>query len=412
MTKHNRNYVFCGWLLTAALTLLFISLAAFAEESVCVKCHRGVTPGIVSQFLAGKMGQAGMDCSDCHGGAHSKGSADSNLAQMPTPDTCSMCHQERYDQFANGKHALAWVAMEAMPMWAHQPAAVTGTGLKGCSGCHKIGLKLGVTKPEEFRYGTGSCDSCHTRHTFSVKEARDPRACMTCHMGFDHPQWEMWSSSKHGAIWQMEGDTGRAPTCQTCHMPEGDHAVMTSWGFLAVRLPEDDEDWLNDRVTILQALGVLDWEGIPTARLDVVKAGKVARLTKEEFDAPRAKMLKVCSQCHSPSYAEENLAAGDGLIRDADKLMAEAIREVRGLYEGGILTRPEGWGTAPDLLQFYDTMYPIEQVLWVMFLEHRMRTFQGAFHMNPDYTHWYGWAEMKRDLAEIKAEAAAMRAGQ
>ena len=76
------------------------------------------------------------------------------------------------------------------------------------------------------------------------------------------------------------------------------------------------------------------------------------------------------------------------------------------------LTRPEGWGTAPDLLQFYDTMYPIEQVLWVMFLEHRMRTFQGAFHMNPDYTHWYGWAEMKRDLAEIKAEAAAMRAGQ
>ncbi|MGC8762699.1 MAG: hypothetical protein ACP5VN_03550 [Acidobacteriota bacterium] len=29
--------------------------------------------------------------------------------------------------------------------------------------------------------------------------------------------------------------------------------------------------------------------------------------------------------------------------------------------------------------------------------------------MNPDYQHWYGWAEMKRDLAEIKAEAAAIR---
>jgi len=34
----------------------------------------------------------------------------------------------------------------------------------------------------------------------------------------------------------------------------------------------------------------------------------------------------------------------------------------------------------------------------------------GSFHMNPDYQHWYGWAEMKRDLAEIREEAAQLRA--
>ena len=28
--------------------------------------------------------------------------------------------------------------------------------------------------------------------------------------------------------------------------------------------------------------------------------------------------------------------------------------------------------------------------------------------MNPDYVTWYGLAEMKKDLVEIKAEAAAM----
>jgi len=44
-----------------------------------------------------------------------------------------------------------------------------------------------------------------------------------------------------------------------------------------------------------------------------------------------------------------------------------------------------------------------------MLMEHRMRTFQGAFHMNPDYQHWYGWAEMKRDLSEIRAEAKSLR---
>jgi hypothetical protein len=45
-----------------------------------------------------------------------------------------------------------------------------------------------------------------------------------------------------------------------------------------------------------------------------------------------------------------------------------------------------------------------------MFLEHRMRTFQGAFHNNPDYSLWYGWSEMQRDLTEIKEKAAELRA--
>jgi hypothetical protein len=43
-----------------------------------------------------------------------------------------------------------------------------------------------------------------------------------------------------------------------------------------------------------------------------------------------------------------------------------------------------------------------------MFLEHRMRAFQGAFHMNPDYTTWYGLAEMKKDLVEIRHDAERM----
>ena len=62
--------------------------------------------------------------------------------------------------------------------------------------------------------------------------------------------------------WQIEGkDSKRAPTCQTCHMSNGDHNVLTSRGFLALRLPEDDKEWMNDRVAILQALGVLDEKG-------------------------------------------------------------------------------------------------------------------------------------------------------
>ena len=101
-------------------------------------------------------------------------------------------------------------------------------------GCHDIG--------KVWEDGSvGKCDSCHTRHLFSAEEARQPEACETCHMGEDHSQYEMWSSSKHGVIHHTDGGSGRAPVCQTCHMQDGDHAVMTGWGFLGLRLPDRHE---------------------------------------------------------------------------------------------------------------------------------------------------------------------------
>ena len=390
------------------LSMSSLSFAA-APKSVCIDCHKKVTPGVVKQHLEGKMSKKGVDCSSCHGSDHKK-MDDAKLAKMPTPETCAGCHQKQVDQFKSGKHHLGWIASSAMPMWSHQPKAVVGEGYKGCSSCHKIGVKSDAEKAM-YRYGNAQCDSCHTRHSFKKSEAQDPRACQTCHMGFDHPQWEMWSTSKHGTIWQIEGaKSKRAPTCQTCHMQEGNHGVMTAWGFLALRLPEDDKDWLNDRVTILQALGVLDEKGNPTARLDVVKAGKVARLTKEDFQKERDKMINVCSKCHGASYAKKQLEAGDMVIKDVDKVFATAIRVVQGLYKDGVLQKPAGWTFAPDLLQFYEAKSSVEQDLYLMFLEYRMRTFQGAFHMNPDYMHWYGWAPMKETLQKIKDEAAKLRA--
>ena len=74
------------------------------------------------------------------------------------------------------------------------------------------------------------------------------------------------------------------------------------------------------------------------------------------------------------------------------------------------MPKPQSYAYAfPDLLTFHDAPTVIEQKLFVMFLEHRMRTFQGTFHANPDYALWYGWSEMQRDLTEIKALAADLR---
>jgi len=215
-------------------------------------------------------------------------------------------------------------------------------------------------------FGRASCDACHTRHLFSVDEARQPEACQTCHMGFDHPQWEMYSSSKHGVRYALKvsgripGDSA-APTCQTCHMQEGNHEVRTAWGFLAVRTnglapyPGESESWWKDRITVLQGLGVLDPQGNPTNRLEMVKNADVARLNTESFDQERARMLKTCMQCHSENFARAELSKADKTIEDGDHLLAEAIKIVAGLYKEGLLKKPAEYKyDFPDLLTFHD----------------------------------------------------------
>ena len=142
----------------------------------------------------------------------------------------------------------------------------------------------------------------------------------------------------------------------------------------------------------------------------MVKAADVARLTQEAWQKERDKMVKTCNQCHSANFARGELSKGDQMIKDADNLMAEAIRTVAALYKDGILPKPKNYPYAfPDLLTFNDAPTPVEQQLFVMYLEHRMRAFQGTFHANPDYALWYGWNEMQRDLVEIKAKAEEMR---
>lgn len=400
------------------ICFLSILFGSAVSADVCVDCHQKVTPNIVSDWQASKHSQTGINCPSCHGDQH-KTAGDVKNVRIPTPDTCETCHPTQVRQFKSGKHALAWTAMKAMPTVHWQPMALI-EGQKGCGGCHRIGIKTEPELKELIESGAGfglaSCDVCHTRHVFSVKEARQPQACQTCHMGIDHPQWEMYSSSKHGVRFLLKQNgtlppTVAAPTCQACHMQEGNHAVKTAWGFLAVRLPmPEDKQWAADRATILQGLGVLDPDGKPTARLNVVKAASVARLTQEDWQKERDKMVRTCNQCHSVNFAKKELEKGDMMIKEADHLMAEAILTVAALYKDGILAKPKSYAYPfPDLLTFHDAPTVIEQKLFIMFLEHRMRTFQGAFHNNPDYALWYGWSEMQRDLTSIKEMAKELR---
>ena len=447
------------------LNVLSSSMALAADD--CITCHTEVTPGVVSQHEISKHASSeNVTCSSCHGSSH-KTKDDYKKAKMPTPETCGVCHSDKVEQLQAGKHQLAWIAMKTQAAYHGQPGAITEEGYRGCSGCHKIGVKGlkfegtmldtevvgdGGKEIAKYRYGNAQCDACHTRHSFKKAEAQDPRACSNCHMGFDHPQWEMYMSSKHGVIWDFDGNkndgTGRAPTCQTCHMAEGNHAVVTPWGFLGLRVPsehnvraltevapplagplnqladtlaalgftgnyidlDDDPGWVFDRAIILQAAGILDASLQPTQRfIDIVKLGQAARGTVS-FNSIRESMKEACNKCHAKDFVDGHFVASDTIIKESDHEFAKAIQAVQGLYKDGILEKPEGWEYGPDLLQFYDAKTSVEQELYLIMLEYRQRAFQGAFHDSKDYMHWYGWAPLKASVNNILEDVKRMRA--
>ncbi len=414
-------------LIVCSLVLVcFAGQATESEEDTCISCHQDVTPGQVADWRSSMHSKEETTCSDCHGYKHAN-AEDAKLVQFPDEKTCGECHEDQFSQFVKGKHNLGWTALLALPITHVEPDELMEGG-GGCGGCHNMGVKSEAQKKDQlakgYRYRNNSCDECHTRHAFSKKEALNPRACQQCHMGYDHPQWEMWSSSKHGSRYLSKevGDLPEeavAPKCQTCHLPGGTHENRTAWGFLGVRLPlPADPQWKADRVTILEALGVLNPEtGEPTARFDIVKAADLARLTDAAWQAERNKLVNICSKCHSKTYAKVQLAMGDSIMQKADRLMAQAIEIVAGLYRDGIIKKPKEYAFAyPDFLYFMrtggsslDKLSHIDQVLFQMYMKHRMRTYQAFFHVNPDYAYWYGWAMMVKDLGEIQELAKTMR---
>jgi hypothetical protein len=348
----------------------------------------------------------------CHGVEHNSAD-DVEKAATVKPELCIMCHEAQGKQFAGGKHAKAWKAAKALPSAHWQPMAFI-QGIQGCDSCHKIGFK----EPQEIRrlrkegagFGIASCDVCHTRHSFSVEEARQPQTCQVCHRGFDQPLWDIYASSKHGIRYSLKRDgtlpeSTPTPTCQDCHMEGGNHGVRTAWGYLAIRMPlPEDKEWAAARTTIMQALGMLDPAGEPTPRYEFLKELDIARLTEEDWQGERDKMAKTCLGCHPAVFVDRVFANGDRMVMEADFLLAEAIRLVAGLYEDGIIERPWNYSyDFPDFFEAHDAPTPIEQKLYFMFMRHRMSAFQGAFHANPDYAFWYGLGALKQDLAEVKA---------
>lgn len=333
----------------------------------CLKCHQQRQPGIVRDWRNSLHARVGVGCASCHGTDHD--AIDDSKGAVPA-SRCATCHAKQFGEFMRSRHAIALDRMKECGRYRDLP---NDTNDAKCGQCHNVQQK---------------CDSCHTRHRFNVREARKPIACGTCHMGPDHAQLEMYKTSKHGAIYATEGDTGRAPVCVTCHMPRGVHDVSSGLAFGPV--------------------GAAD--------LYVGVDGKP--ISRERARAKRKDMEGICRNCHSPRFVTERLETADRIHRNASKVLTEAKDIIRQLHEENLLVpsvaqrlpHPErGKELVLGGPQLYRDTSHIERLFFKMYKYDYVNTWKGAYHFNPDYTHWYGWAELNLDLIDIKEEARKLR---
>ena len=220
-------------------------------------------------------------------------------------------------------------------------------------------------------------------------------------MGLDHEQIEYYRTSKHGVISEIDRNTTRVPTCVTCHVDGGTHDVS-----LGITLG-----------TVSQGAFISDRNSGDTYVTD--PNGIVQRsITLEDFNSGRAKMLSICSRCHSASFATDVLVRADEIKRQSDARAGEAIRIIKNLEEDGLLdpmpgNRPPNPVTGNNLTltgqQTYTNTSGIEAEFFELYKYALVHAWKGAYHMNPDYAHWYGWAQLNLQLDKIKGEDRMLR---
>lgn len=401
------NYIFFGVVLTTILVLVasyfhtqrgefrekkFISqqIDYVKATGKCVECHRRETSSIVHQFEMSDHAKANLNCLDCHQvreGQQGKEHKGFNITTDVTAKNCASCHATEYEQFRRSRHgAPAWSAVRGEQDFTPEQIALAekyhpgmvkrkanklsllenkGTIEKGCLGCHSIG------KPNTDG-SIGSCTECHSKHNPSIEMARRPESCAQCHMGPDHSQFEIYSESKHGAVYAAHQDKIHfsanpkklttkdffVPTCATCHMS----------GLEGMKVTHDT-----------------------TERLSLLLYAPITK-KRDNFQRGRDQMQEVCLKCHTKGNVEEFYRLGDLTVEQTNKTVKEAKAILKDLKDNGYITK-EPFDEPIEFLEFD---------LW----HYYGRTAKhGAFMGGADFVQWHGNYELLHKMVKLKKMA-------
>jgi hydroxylamine dehydrogenase len=360
------------------------------SQDECVTCHRRTTPGIVEQYGVSSMAAAEVTCRNCHEVTADYPNAVEHegtyVLNQPTPAMCQQCHTNEVAQFNQSRHSLpAYVAYagtqdltpellamyQAIPEGSYAPDKMRNAlfALEGpevtrfaCESCHNVGV------PQDDG-SVGECQKCHLRHEFSLEQARKPETCNACHIGPDHPQWEIYHESPHGIAyatggqnWHWDAEPGTlsardfpAATCAICHMS----------GFGASGTTHD----VGDRLTWYLFAPISE--------------------RRPAWQDNRTRMQNVCRECHNKNFIDSFYTDADAATEAVNAWVKESDQLVAPLQEQGLITA-EPFDQPIDFVYFE---------LW----HHWGRTAKfGAWMQGPDYTQWHGAYEILSDLADLR----------
>jgi hypothetical protein len=179
------------------LQILIIVLSAnlASATSDCVICHQK-NPGLYKQWKNSKHGQNDIGCIDCH--KADKNDVDAfehhgaTIATLVTPKDCSQCHAKEAEQTMNSYHAHAGEILESNDAYLAHVAGGNPVAITGCATCHGAKIIIDPDAPNKLANKTwpnsgigrlnpdgskGACNACHSRHSFSVEQARNPENC-------------------------------------------------------------------------------------------------------------------------------------------------------------------------------------------------------------------------------------------
>ncbi len=365
------------------------------SSNECVTCHRSASPGIVEQYGHSSMAGAEVTCQNCHEVSANYSGAVAHqgtyVLASPTTAKCATCHQAEVDQFHQSRHSLpAYVAYAGSkglsPVMQQMYAAIPEGGfvqdqvkpenalhaLEGpdvtqfaCETCHSVGAPM----PDG---SVGQCQSCHLRHEFSLTQVRKPETCNACHIGPDHPQWEIYHESPHGIAYATTGDTWnweaepgtlspkdfQAATCATCHIS----------GFGQAATTHD----VGDRLTWYLFAPVSE--------------------RRPGWQDNMARMQSVCLQCHNEDFVTSYYKNADAATLQVNNWVKESDQIMQPLKDQGLLT------AAP-----YDQ--PVDFTYFEVWHHYGRTAKFGTWMQGPDYVQWHGAYEILKGLSELRSDA-------
>lgn len=324
------TFMFCFFIAVSsvfAVTKINIPKDLSNASKECIGCHKEMNVNIYQQWGYSKHFRANVGCFECH--EAEKGDADAFdhegklISIIVSPADCAKCHEKEVEEFINSHHAKAGRIMGSLDNILAEvvegnramktegfPDGISAAAVNGCWQCHGSVVKVnsdGTLDPATWPNtgmgrvnpdgSEGSCTACHQRHEFSVAQARQPENCGKCHMGPDHPQIEIYKSSKHGinyyankdrmnldsAKWIVGEDYFDAPTCATCHMSATVDMPVTHNVGLRIK-------W-NNRPPLIKLAHETD------KKWGLASAAITGDMRKEN-------MKQVCVSCHNDNFVE------------------------------------------------------------------------------------------------------------